>query len=115
LIARDVYSLLGVVESTRERRGNMKSDPFKDEIIELVKHYCRAILKAPLIGIMIFFSLCSFNVSYGKSLLVAFICLAISLINTWRRFLEPVSFVMLHRRRENVRARDNAAFEIRGK
>lgn len=57
----------------------------------LAVHY-RALLKAPMIAAMILFSVATFSGSILKGLLIGIMCLAASAFNTWRRFLEPISF-----------------------
>jgi hypothetical protein len=57
----------------------------------LSAHY-RTILKAPIIAVMITFSVMTFSGSIFKGILVGTVCLAASIFNTWRRYLEPIGF-----------------------
>jgi hypothetical protein len=67
---------------------------FAEIFLELFKSHHRALLKAPLIGLMVLFSVYVITGSVFKGLAVGFLCCCISVFRTWRRFLEPLSFAM---------------------
>ncbi|MEW6639745.1 MAG: hypothetical protein AB1586_04500 [Pseudomonadota bacterium] len=52
-------------------------------------------LKAIVIAVMMFISIDLLNGSLAKALVVALICAVVSLFRTWRRYLEPISFILL--------------------
>jgi hypothetical protein len=70
--------------------------PSEDQIeayfFKFASEHMRSVLKASLIGIMVFFSVCAFTGSVWKAFVVGTLCLAISMFNTWRRYLEVAGF-----------------------
>ncbi len=77
---------------------NVDDENFESHVLEqldqfLALHF-RAVLKAPLIGLMMLFSIYVITGSVSKGLSVSSICVLISLFTTWRRFLEPISFAV---------------------
>lgn len=51
-----------------------------------------ALLKAPLIGIMVWFAVATASGHFFKGAFVGVICVLLAMFTTWRRLLEPISF-----------------------
>ena len=98
LVGGSPLTLPAVLLHGAEKMADLTTRGLGDEDFEsidsLLSLHLRTILKAPLIGLMVLFSLYVITESTSKSLLVGFICFCISLFRTWRRFLEPLSFVL---------------------
>jgi hypothetical protein len=77
-------------------QGSMKlpDHQIEDWVFDCVVLHLRSASKAALIGIMTLFSMAVLTETIGKALIVSSICFAISLFNTWRRYLEPISFIV---------------------
>lgn len=61
-------------------------------LTEMLAVHHRTILKAPVIGTMVLFSVATFSGSVMKGLLIGAVCLAAAAFSTWRRHLEPIAF-----------------------
>ncbi|HEY0329437.1 MAG TPA: hypothetical protein VGC77_10090 [Rhodopseudomonas sp.] len=59
---------------------------------KLIFENARALAKAPVAAIMSAFTVAVLSGSLAKGVFVGVICLFASLFNTWRRFIEPISF-----------------------
>jgi hypothetical protein len=60
----------------------------------LYDKYISKILRAAAVAAMTLFSVYVLTGSFGKTLLISVMSGAISLFHTWRRFTEPVSFLL---------------------
>src|SRR6266851_2009065 len=67
---------------------------FEDFLVDLLRQHYLALFKAPLIGLMVLFSVYVITDSVAKSLAASFVCCLVSFFGTWRRYLEPLSFAM---------------------
>jgi len=54
----------------------------------------RTLAKAALMSMVVFFSIEILSGSFVKAGIVCAFCLAFGLFNTWRRYLEPITFVI---------------------
>ena len=52
----------------------------------------RTFLKSLIIGGMVWFGIAIFSGSIMKGFLIGMCCMVLALFQTWRRFLEPLSF-----------------------
>jgi hypothetical protein len=58
-----------------------------------IKHF-RTLGKVALIGFIMLFSVGVLTGSFWKAVVISFFCFVLSTFNTWRRYLEPISFLV---------------------
>src|SRR6266851_4541123 len=71
-----------------------EDDELEEFILLFFFRHARPALKAILIGAVGLFAMLVFTGSAAKAATVAILALALSLFNTWRRYLEPISLVV---------------------
>jgi hypothetical protein len=62
-------------------------------IANVLDRYSYSLIKAAVVAVMLFFSVSTFSGSILKGLLIAVISFMAALFATWRRYLEPISFL----------------------
>jgi hypothetical protein len=63
-----------------------------DFLVDFLRQHARAWMKAIVIGLMVGFSVIVFSGSIFKGFLIGALCLLVAGFNTWRRYLEPLTF-----------------------
>lgn len=72
----------------------MTEEEFNAGIYNLAATHFRSGAKAVLIGVMIFSAVVVFTGSIWKAFVIGLFCIVVSFFNTWRRYLEPIAFVL---------------------
>jgi hypothetical protein len=62
-------------------------------IANVLDRHSYSLIKASVVAVMLFFSVSTFSGSIWKGLLIAAISFMAALFATWRRYLEPISFL----------------------
>lgn len=71
-----------------------EDDEIERFVVELMDHYVRPMLKAMVIAAVSMFSIAVFTGSPAKAVTVALFVLVLALFSTWRRYLEPICFII---------------------
>jgi hypothetical protein len=72
----------------------MTEDEFEAALYNFVGTHFRTAAKSILIGFTIFWFVAAFTGSIWKATVIGVSCLVFSAFHTWRRFLEPIAFIL---------------------
>lgn len=71
-----------------------EDDEIEVFLAQLMDRYARPMLQAMVIAAVSLFSIAVFTGSPAKAVTVALFVLAMAMFSTWRRYLQPISFIV---------------------